>query len=90
MAKKRYREAEIRDILLEQKEGLSIQQIIEKYGISLATFYNWRAKYSRPTSADIEALKQLREDHDRLKRMFADLSMENLMLKAELKKKQSL
>ena len=90
MSKKRFKESEIQKILQDYKDGTPIKQIIKNYGISQATFYNWKAKYSRPTQADIQALNQLREDHDRLKRMFADLSMENLMLKAQIKKKESM
>ncbi len=89
MSKKRFKESEIQRILQEYKDGASIQQIIKNYGISQATFYNWKAKYSRPTMADIQAFNKLQEDHDRLKRMFADLSMENLILKAQLKNKES-
>lgn len=88
MSKKRFKESEIQRILQEYKDGIPIQQIIENYGISQATFYNWKAKYSRPTMADIQAVNKLKEDHDRLKRMFADLSMENLLLKAQLKNKE--
>jgi len=89
MSKKRFKESEIQRILQEYKDGTPIQQIIKIYGISQATFYNWKAKYSRPTMADIQAFNKLKEDHDRLKRMFADLSMENLLLKAQLKNKES-
>jgi putative transposase len=88
MPKKRFKESEIQRILQEYKDGTPIQQIIKNYGISQATFYNWKAKYSRPTMADIHAFNKLKEDHDRLKRMFADLSMENLLLKAQLKNKE--
>jgi len=88
MPKKRFKESEIQRILQEYKDGTPIQQIIKNYGISQATFYNWKAKYSRPTMADIQAFNKLKEDHDRLKRMFADLSMENLLLKAQLKNKE--
>lgn len=89
MANKRFKESEIQKILQEHKDGTSIQQIIKNYGISQATFYNWKAKYSRPSLADIQTMNNLREDHDRLKRMFADLSMEYLLLKAQLKKKEN-
>lgn len=89
MSKKRFQESEIQKILQEQKDGTPIQQIIKTYGISQATFYNWKAKYGRLSSNDIQKLNKLKEDHDRLKRMFADLSLENLSLKAELNKKNS-
>lgn len=89
MSKKRFKDSEIQRILQEHKSGTPIHQIIKDYGISQATFYNWKAKYSRPSVAEIQSLNKLREDHDRLKRMFADLSMENLKLKAQLQKKES-
>ncbi|SHJ12189.1 putative transposase [Tangfeifania diversioriginum] len=87
MPKKRYKETEIHKILQEYKDGTSISRIIEKYGISQATFYNWKSRYGSLSSADINQLNKLKEDNERLKRMFADLSLENLTLKAKLKKK---
>lgn len=86
MSKKRYKETEIRKILQEYKDGTSISHIIEKYGISQATFYNWKSKYGNLSLADINQLNKLKEDNERLKRMFADLSLENLALKAKIKK----
>ncbi|MDD4107375.1 MAG: transposase [Prolixibacteraceae bacterium] len=85
MQKKRYTKSEIQKILQEYKKGSSIPQIIENYGISQATFYNWRAKYVRPLSSDVAKFHELEEDHDRLKGMFADLSIENQSLKTRLK-----
>jgi len=87
MPKKRYKETEIHKILQEYKDGTSISRIIEKYGISQATFYNWKSRYGSLSSADINQLNKLKEDNERLKRMFADLSLENLALKTKLKKK---
>lgn len=86
MTKKRFKESEIQNILQEYKDGTPIHKIIEKHGISQATFYNWRAKYSAQLFFDIQNFNKLKEDNERLKRMFADLSLENLSLKAQLKK----
>jgi len=87
MSKKRYTEFEIQKILQEYKTGTSIHQIVEKYGISQATFYNWKTRYGDQSLTDIIIkLNRLKEDHDRLKKMFADLSLENLSLKAQLEK----
>ncbi|RIH65684.1 hypothetical protein D1164_08480 [Mariniphaga sediminis] len=88
MARKRFKESEIQKILQEHRDGTPIHEIIKIYGISQATFYNWKAKYGSLSSADILKLNKLREDHDRLKRMFADLSLENLSLKAQLRKRE--
>ncbi len=86
MVKRRFNKAQIIRILQKYEEGMSIHSIIEEYGISQATFYNWKAKYSRSSSNYIQELNKLKEDNERLKRMFADLSLENLSLKAQLKK----
>ena len=86
MTKTRYTKSEIQKILQEYKNGTSIKNIIKKFGISQATFYNWRAKYGKLSNPDISELNKLKEDNERLKRMFADLSLENMALKAKLKK----
>lgn len=86
MTRKRFKESEIRKILQDYEDGTPIQRIVEEYGISQATFYNWKAKYRDQLLFDIQHINKLKEDNERLKRMFADLSLENLTLKAQLKK----
>jgi len=87
MLKRRYKKSEIQKILQEYEEGKTIPQILMEYGISQATFYNWKAKYNKISSIDISKLNKLREENDRLKRMFADLSLENQWLKKQLEGK---
>ena len=86
MVKKRFKKTEIARILQENKDGKSIQQIIIEYGISQATFYNWRAKYGKNSTDELLIINKLKEENDRLKRMYADLSLENLILKSKLEK----
>lgn len=86
MTRKRFKESEISKILQAYEDGTPIQKIVEEYGISQATFYNWKAKYRNQLMFDIEHINKLKEDNERLKRMFADLSLENLALKAQLNK----
>jgi len=86
MTKKRFAELQIYRILQENKSGASILSLIKKYGISQATIYNWRAKYGGMNISEIHRLNELEEENDRLKRMFADLSIENLILKGKLEK----
>lgn len=86
MTRKRFKESEIMKILQDYEDGMPIQNIIEEYGISQATFYNWKSKYKNQFLYDIQHINKLKEDNERLKRMFADLSLENLTLKAQLKK----
>ena len=85
---KRYKKTEIQKILKEYEEGKTIPQILKEYGISQATFYNWKAKYGKISTVDIAKLNKLKEENDRLKRMFAELSLENQWLKGQLEDKE--
>lgn len=85
MSKKRFTESEIHKILQELKNDTTISSIIVKYGISQATFYNWRSKYSKLTNSEMVQQSKLKEDNERLKLMFAELSLENLELKTQLR-----
>jgi putative transposase len=88
MTKKRFTESEILKILKEKENGVPIQDLISKYGISQATFYNWKSKYGGFNKLELNKLNELEEENDKLKRMFADLSLENLSLKRRLEKKE--
>lgn len=88
MLKRRFKKSEIQKILQDYKNGMTIPSIIKEYGISQATFYNWKSKYSSLSSNDNLYLNKLKEENDRLKRMYADLSLENLMLKTQLEKRE--
>jgi putative transposase len=86
MTKKRFAESQIYRILQENESGVPIPNLIKKYGISQATIYNWKAKYGGMNISEIHRLNELEEENDRLKRMFADLSLENLILKGKLER----
>ena len=58
-----------------------------EYGISDATYYNWKAKYGGMEASDIKRLKELEEENRRLKQMYADLSLEHTILKDIIEKK---
>ncbi|MEI8113889.1 MAG: transposase [Bacteroidia bacterium] len=88
MTKKRFVESQIYRILQENESGVPISTIIKKYGISQATVYNWRSKYRGMNVSEIRRLNELEDENDRLKRMFADLSLENLLLKGKLEKEK--
>ena len=84
MVKRRLNKTQILKVLQKYEDGMSIHQIIVEYGISQATFYNWRSKYGEDNANKAQELNKLKEDNERLKRMFADISLENLSLKAQL------
>ncbi len=88
MTKKRFAESQIYRILQENESGVPIPALIKKYGVSQATIYNWRIKYGGMNISEIRRINELEEENDRLKRMFADLSLENLILKSKLEKRE--
>jgi len=88
MIRKRYNESQILRILRENENGTPIQTLIKRHGISQATFYNWKAKYGNHNNPDPAKLQELMDENDKLKKMYAELSLENLNLKKQLEKKE--
>lgn len=87
MKKSKYSENQIIKILKEFESGLPAEELSRKYGMGNATLYNWRAKYGSLTESELRRLRQLEEENSRLKRMYADLSLDNTILKDILSKK---
>jgi putative transposase len=87
MKKSRYSETQIVKILKEVESGKLVKDVCREYGISDATYYNWKAKYGGMEASDIKRLKELEEENRRLKQMYADLSLEHTILKDIIEKK---
>ena len=87
MKKSRRSEHEIVKAVNQLESGLSADGICREYGISRATHYNWRSKYSGMDSSHIKRLKELEEENRRLKQMYADLALDNKVLKDVIEKK---
>ena len=87
MKKSRFSESKIVSLLKEHANGRSTQEICREHGISSATFYNWRKKYGGMDASQLKRLKELEEENARLKKMYADLALDNTMLKDILSKK---
>jgi putative transposase len=87
MKKTRFTETQIVSILKQQEAGISTKEIAREHGISEATFYNWKSKYGGMETSDVKRLKDLEDEHSRLKRMYADLAMDNQILKDLFTKK---
>jgi putative transposase len=87
MKRNRFTETQIVTILKKQESGIKVADICRENGISDATFYNWKAKYGGMEIREVKRLKELEEENNRLKKMFADLSLENYALKDLIAKK---
>jgi putative transposase len=87
MKKKRFTEAQIVSILHQQEAGKSVKDISRENGISDATFYNWKAKYGGMQVSDVRRMKDIEEENSRLKRIVANLTLENDAIKTVLEKK---
>ena len=86
MKKSRYTETQIVKILKEVEAGRKVNEVCREYGISDATYYNWKSKYGGMEASDVKRLKELEDENRRLKQMFADLSLEHRIVKDILEK----
>ena len=87
MKRSRFTETQIVAILKEADAGMQVKEICRKHGISDATYYNWKSKYGGMEASDLKRLKELEREHSKLKRMYADLAMENRAMKDLIEKK---
>jgi len=87
MRQSKFTETQIMSIPKEADAGRPINELWRHYGISSATYYKWKAKYGGLDASDVKRLKDLEHENTRLKRMYADLSLENQALKDVIAKK---
>ena len=81
MRKLKFSESKIVALLKEAEAGRKVSDICREHGISSATFYQWRSKYGGMEASDIKKLKELQEENEKLKRMYADMALENQAIK---------
>ena len=87
MRKSRFSDAQIMGILRQAEGGLAVGDLCREHGISSATFYKWRSKYGGMDASMMSDMKAMEDENRRLKKMFAELSMQNELLKEALGKK---
>ena len=79
--KKRFTEEQMIGILKEAEAGMKVGELCRKYGISDATFYNWKAKFGGMTVSDAQRLKALEAENNKLKKLLAEAMLDNAALK---------
>ncbi len=81
MKKTRYSDARIMGILKRAESGVPVSELCREHGMSSASFYKWRSKFGGMDASMISEMKALAEENRRLKRMYAEMSMQNDLLK---------
>ena len=87
MKKTKFTETQIVKAIKEAESGRSIADISRERGINPQTFYNWKKKYSGIDGDQLKRLKELEEENQKLKTMYADAALDIKMLKDVLSKK---
>jgi putative transposase len=80
MNKKAHTEEQILRALRQAESGTRVADICREHGVSEATFYVWKKKYSTLALNELRELRQLREENAKLKRLVADLSLDRHIL----------
>ena len=86
MKKSRFTETQIIGIIKEADAGMPIKEICRKHGISDATYYKWKSRYGGMNASDLKRMKELERELSQLKRMYADVAMENRALRDLIEK----
>lgn len=87
MEKTRFTETQILKILKEAEAGIPLADLCREYGFGKSTYYKWKSKYGGLDASALRRMKELEEENQRLKQMYAELSLEHQVLKDVIEKK---
>ena len=87
MKKSKHSESEIIKAVKDLEGGISSEIICREHGISRGTLYHWRSKYGGMEMSQIKRLRELEEENGKLKRMYANLALDNEILREVIEKK---
>jgi putative transposase len=78
MRKSKFTETQIVSILKQADAGVPVKDLCRQAGISVATYYQWKSKFGGMEASELKRVRELEEENSRLKRLYADLALENL------------
>jgi len=87
MKQSRFTESQIVAVLKEGEAGMPLAELTRTHGISRATYFNWRSKYGGVTVNELKRMRELEAENAKLKRMYAELALENAAIKDVLSRK---
>lgn len=87
MKKSRFSPQQIVSILKEHDSGKTANELCRLHGISQPTFYNWKKKYGGMEASELKRIKELEQENQRLKRMYAELALDHEFAKEVIAKK---
>jgi len=87
MKKSRFTESEIVGILKQVDAGMAVKEVCRQSGISTQTFYVWKSKYGGLEVSELRRVKELEAENSKLKRMYAELALDNAAMKDLIAKK---
>lgn len=87
MRKSKFTESQIMAVLAEGEAGMPVAEVCRKHGISSATYYQWKSKYAGMSVSELKRVKELESENARLKRLYAELALENAAIRDVLNRK---
>ena len=87
MKESRFSDSQILSILKQAENGVPVPELCREHGMSSASFYKWRAKYGGMDASLMSRMKELEAENARLKKMYAEVQLQNDVIKEAMAKK---
>ncbi len=87
MKKSKFSDTQIVSILKEAEAGMPVKEVCRQHQISSACYYQWKSKFGGLSVSELRRNRELEAENSKLKRMYAEMAMENYALKDLIEKK---